>query len=136
MKAKEYYEKYKPLLTAEAVDTTGFSQMTDQQKQAVLEVIDHQVKEGIKKCLYDMSMEVRSLIEQRGAKTDSAAASIIREMNDRWNAMLRLIEKDGKPVLVKENAVARYWISQIPSLKKHIHIPKDEEEVEEDVGQH
>lgn len=95
MKAKEYYEKYKAALTS-----------GDGKEEA--------------KALHALNIELyedaKALANTRGAKTDEAFVSCLKEANDKWNAIanigpeLRLV-RDGfkKMCLMAAPQIKQYW---------------------------
>lgn len=95
MKAKEYYAKYHDQLLSED---------------------DQNSLEAISSLIYDLSMELKSLCETRNAKTDNAARSIVRELNDKYNAIVALFEaKDGGSP-IRRNGFLTYWEKKLPGL--------------------
>ena len=89
MKAIEYYEKYRT-----TIDT----------------------KKGIKELMIEMNNEAKELIKKRNAVTDNAGRSIIKELNQKWNALARIFEKAmGEPILVEDGFLAS-WKRKIPEL--------------------
>lgn len=95
MKAKEYFEKYKDLSPEDLHAKVGdiFREMCD---------------------------DTTKLIKMRNVRNNSGTASIIREMNDKWNALARMFqEKHGAPIM-RENGFLNYWKYEIPELKFYI----------------
>lgn len=96
MKAKEYYAKY-------------HDQLISPDDQTSLEAISD--------LIYDFSMELKTMCEQRRAKTDDAARSIVRELNEKYNAIVALFEvKDGGSPICRDRFFT-YWSKRIPGLK-------------------
>ena len=88
MKAVDYFIKYK-----EKILTSG----------------------GIADLIIEMSNEIKEIAIKRSSN-DSAVISILKEMNQKWNALCVLLEKEyGKPILVR-NGFMSYWKKQIPGL--------------------
>ena len=75
MKAKEYFEKYDEDIWQEAHDP--------------------QVKTDgpMAKMFIDFSSEIKDIIKQRNIKSDRAVLALIEELNQKWNAVVRLFEK-------------------------------------------
>jgi hypothetical protein len=69
MKAKEYYEKYKECLNSNDAKTA--------------------IK-GLSCIMTDLEEEYKKIIILRGARTDGAKLSIIKELNQKWNAIIKL----------------------------------------------
>lgn len=101
MKAKEYYELMK-----------NYPDNKDGLLNAVSMVID-----GLNK-------EVKDLLESRRVKTDRAAVAVIKELNDKWNAIVALYEKDHDFCPLSRNAFLRSWIKRLPGSEKYIEIPR------------
>ena len=75
MKAKEYFEKYDDDIWKEAHDPAV---ITDG---------------AFAKLFIDFCTETKLLAEQRKAKSDQSILAIIREQNQKWNAVSNLFEK-------------------------------------------
>lgn len=85
MKAKEYFDKYKNGLASEDKDTyvLTFREM---------------YQEMFKECVNTM--------ETRQVKQNNAVVSVFKEMNDRYNAICRLLAKEYGESPIKENGFA------------------------------
>lgn len=85
MKAKEYFQKYDDAIWEEshdpAVHTDG----------------------PISKLFIDLSVEMKEILLKRNAKTNNAVDNVIREMNDKWNAIGRMFTKKYGESPLKEN---------------------------------
>lgn len=64
----------------------------------------------IGKCIFlDFCDDARELIKKRNMKTDEAALGLIKELNDKWNAMVRIFEKHyGFSFFIKDGFKI-YW---------------------------
>lgn len=82
LKAKDYFEKYKETIM------TG---------------------EGVHELLTEMSTEVTDIAKQRNIKTDAGLLSILREMNQKWNALERMFEKEFNTPILKVNGFKALW---------------------------
>lgn len=85
MKAKEYLEKF---------------------DKEVKELGDRQATTNL---VNEMIGEIKDMIDVRGATTEGAVVSILRELNQKWNALCRLdnhtrFKKDGFIKYVKHRA--------------------------------
>lgn len=78
MKAKEYFEKY--------------------DKSIVEEAIQPEVKKdgAIAQLYIEMFSEMKKIIEIRHIQNDNSLMSLVREQNDKWNAIERLFIKKYK----------------------------------------
>jgi len=90
MKAIDYFNKYK-------------LSITDNKKLTEL--------------LIDMNHEVQEIAKKRNTNSDSSTISIIKEMNQKWNKLCAIYEKEyGEPIL-KRNGYMKYLQADIPQLK-------------------
>ena len=95
MKAKDYY-----------------NQMIAENPQTEDEFI-----QSIGKVIEGLNAESKELIKKRKAQRNDAIRGIIRELNNKWNALVSLWEKDhnGKAP-IRRNAYWDAWVKQIPEL--------------------
>jgi hypothetical protein len=102
MKAKEYFEKYRELIADPFYvdDETGNS--------------------GITLLFIDMSSEFRTICHMRNVKTDSGAVSILKELNQKWNAINALFKKEYGYEPLAEDGFKKGWIKQMPVLADHM----------------
>lgn len=95
MKAKEYYEKYAAELLSGDYDT---------------------VKQAEEKLTIEFMDEVSAISEKRKVSRPEALVDIIKELNQKWNALRSLfIKLDRKPVLA-ENGFRDLIQDQIDKL--------------------
>lgn len=95
MKAKEYYAKY---------------------KERVASLDDKESIQAICEMLADLSAEAKAVIDKRNVKTDCGGVAVLREMNDKYNAVCRMLEEEYKhPILVRDGFLI-CWRKQIPAL--------------------
>ena len=66
-----------------------------------------------------MHAEIKELIVKRKAVRDSAVAAIIREQNDKWNAVIGIYEKKNVTCPLARNAIWKNWVKIIPGLDKY-----------------
>lgn len=99
MKAKEYFEKYETLILTDA--STG--------------EVGH-----IKQLLYDLSGEAQELCKSRKAVTDDAAIAVLKEQDQKWNAICSLYKKKYDSCPVPRNMFKKFWIHLMPELKTRI----------------
>ncbi len=96
-KAKDYYEQY---------------------KLAMLN--DDMIVDAIRDLIGDLNLEVKELQEVRHVKFDRAIYPILKEMNQKWNAIVRLFEKEYGVSPIKTDGYKIYWINKIPRLEGKI----------------
>lgn len=66
-----------------------------------------------------MNAESKELIAKRKAIRDQAVAAVIREQNNKWNAIIAIYEKKTGNCPLARNAIWRHWVKLIPSLDKY-----------------
>lgn len=99
MKAKEYYIPIK-----DAIDSGKAED----------------IKTVVSDMILNMNDEVEELCEKRHVQFDRGIYPIIKEMNDKWNAVVRLVEKDYRQSPILRDGYKKFWINQIPELEGHI----------------
>lgn len=99
MKAKEYYTTIKP-----AIELGTATAITDAVNQMFLM----------------MNREVYDMQEKRHVRFDRGMYPIIKEMNDKWNAVVRLVERDFGESPIIYDGYKEFWIRKIPGLKEHV----------------
>lgn len=99
MKAVQYFEKYREQI----IDTD--------EKKAV---------EAIGQLVYDLSMEAKEMIRSRHVKTNSGAVAVILELNQKYNAVCRLFQKNYGTSPLLQNGFLTYWAKQIPELTRYV----------------
>lgn len=93
MKAKDYFEKYREPLHQTANKEARGKIITD--------------------IFIEMSAEGSQLGKTRNIQREEALTAIIEEMNGKWNALVRLVEKEfGAGVLVRD-VFRKVWAEQL-----------------------
>lgn len=92
MKAKDYYKLIKQAKPSELPEAVG-------------EIVD------------GMNREVKELINKRHVKTDERVRAIILELNNKWNAIVSMFEKDYGYPLLERNKFKNLWGKYYPHLK-------------------
>ena len=93
MKAKDYFDKYE-------VATVAFGG-----KNAADAITDMTI---------EMCKEVETLYNARGGKTNSALAGVIKEINQKWNAVSSLFEKKYGVSPMKRNGFIEFLKHALP----------------------
>ena len=93
MKAKEYYSKYE----------------ADMHKKETS-------NEAISKMLIELCDESQQKLTDRRAKSNSALLGVLKEFNDKWNAIVALDEKKYGASIIRYNGFKLFWLSQMPLL--------------------
>ena len=99
MKAKEYFAKYEQDLVSENTDKCSTA---------------------IAGLLTDMNAEVKKLMEVRHAKFDRGGFAVLKEMNEKWNALVRLFEKKYGVTPIIRDGFRTWWIHERPQLQDYI----------------
>lgn len=94
MKAKEYYEQI----------MAKNPQTADEMAIAVGDVV------------IGLNREAAELVKKRNAKRNDAVRAVIREQNNKWNAIVGLFEKKQGISPIRRNAYLDVWVKQIPEL--------------------
>lgn len=95
MKAKEYFEKYESLI------------LTDIREESTTYTTE---------LVVELNKEVDTLYKDRNGKSNSALVGVLKEINQKWNAIGTLFEKKYGVSPLKRNGFLEYWKSQIPEL--------------------
>ena len=99
MKAREYYAPIKKAIDAGDKDALDLA---------------------VKVMLIGMIGEVRDLRKKRNIHSDRRLISLIKEMNGKWNAVVRLIEKEYGATPIIRDGYKVFMIHEIPELEGHI----------------
>ena len=95
MKAKDYFTKYEQALA---------SDNSDECSTAIAEMLN------------EMNSEVQNLLKVRHVKTDAGTFPIFKEMNQKWNAIVRLFEKKYGATPIVKDGFQLYWVRKMPQL--------------------
>ena len=92
MKAKEYIEKYRSGIESGDVNA---------------------VNKAINDLAIEMSQEAAQIMTQRGAVRESAIVAVMKEQNDKWNAIVKEF-----PEILQRDGFKRLWLHRMPELQK------------------
>lgn len=95
MKAKDYFTKY---------------------EQALVSSDAEECSSAIANMLNEMNSEVQNLLKARHVKTDAGTLPIFKEMNQKWNAIVRLFEKKYGATPIVKDGFQLYWVRKMPQL--------------------
>lgn len=99
MKAVEYFEKYKELISNKNEEIS---------------------REGVINLVMDLSRELNDLLDKKNIKTDHGVIGAVKEQNSKWNAMIPMFEKEfGQPILAR-NGFNKYIVSILPETEKSL----------------
>ena len=115
MKAKDYVSKHYDALTV--ADFHFDPPKTPEEKERIIKEIDERQRKAIAELLIDLNKEVAEIRDRRGVKTDTLMVAILREMNDKWNAICDQIEKRYGSEILLHDGFKMYWIDKRPEIK-------------------
>ena len=97
MKAIEYYEQFGERVYQEAVKSSCNNALSDLVAAFV--------------------REMKELIDSRKVQSNRGTVAVIREMNEKWNALVAIFEKRKGDSPIKRNGFRLYMELEIPALK-------------------
>lgn len=96
MKAKDYFTKY---------------------ESSIINSDDKGFVDAVSKMMIELNSEVKDLISARHIRTDSGTIAVFKEMNQKWNAIVRLFEtKYGWSPIIRDG-YQLFWIREMPELR-------------------
>ena len=96
-KAKEYYDKYR------------------------IRLIDVGTRNrSVHALIIEFNEEALDLMSMRNVRFDMGVYPIIKELNDKWNAIARLFQREYGTSPIAENGYRRLWLRKMPELKEKI----------------
>jgi len=98
MKASDYFEKYSPKLQTWSLD--------DQKLPPFLN--DH----DLYTLIMDFNHETQDIIKTRHIQFDRAMPALLKEQNDKWNALCRLFEKKSGGSPIRLDGFKLFWEHQ------------------------
>ena len=97
MKATDLYEKYSVPLMSVALRNTA-----------------------TKALFFDLDKEMTDIMHVRNVKFDRGIYPIMRQQNDKWNALVRMFQKEFGTSPISENGFRKLWLHRMPQLKNKI----------------
>lgn len=94
MKAKDYFEKYE----------TRMMKNDDDGLKAIGEL------------MYELVIEAKTLINTRHVNTNSGSVAVLKELNNKWNALCNLFEKKYGVSPIIRDGYKKYWLKEMPIL--------------------
>lgn len=91
MKAKDYYNKYRPMIY-EAPD--GIEMELRNGRVIHLPKTEGELFDIVNQVFKEFATDYRKIIDQRKIKTPRALRSIIEEVNTKWNTFVNLFEQE------------------------------------------
>ena len=98
MKAKDYYEQFGAALLAESYHEEKFDELN--------------------KLVMAFVREEKEIIESRKMCTDRGAVAVIKEQNEKWNALVAIFEKKHGVSPIVRNGFMILMKSKIPELER------------------
>lgn len=98
MKAKEYFDLY---------------------DRAICEEVGRDCVE-VNKLLLALSGEAKDICDKRHSSNDLVTYAILRELNQKWNAICNLFERKYQVEILRRNGFKEFWVLRIPDLKGKI----------------
>lgn len=99
MKAKDYYEKYGEAILNEALrDDGSIEHLTD--------------------LVGGFLRETKDIIAIRRLKKDRSVVAVIKEQNEKWNALCAIFQKELGQEVLRRNGFMAYMKQEIPELEK------------------
>lgn len=99
MKAIEYYEKYHDSI------------MSTNEKCSLQAVSDF---------IVDLSHEVGILSQARKCRTNSSIIAVLKEVNEKYNAVMRIFKKKNGITPLIPNGFLEFWKRKEPSLSRFL----------------
>jgi len=98
MKAIDYFDTYRTKLCQPLISS-------------------EEATEVCKTIFFKFCDETKKLAEIRHVKEDAGLISIIKEQNDKWNCLVRILQKKHGMSVLKEDGFAKFWEHEIKGLK-------------------
>lgn len=99
MKAKQYFEKHQQEMTC-----------GDEKR----------VQAAINQLVLELNDEAKDMLKARNVNTDRAAVSILRELNDKYNAVIGLFEKHYGASPLMRDGYLNLWKNRIPTIQQYL----------------
>lgn len=99
MKAKQYFEKHQQEMTC-----------GDEKR----------VQAAINQLVLELNDEAKDMLKARNVNTDRAALSILRELNDKYNAVIGLFEKHYGASPLMRDGYLNLWKNRIPTIQQYL----------------
>lgn len=98
MKAKDYLEEFGQQLIDSEPDFEQF-------------------RHAASKIIIRMNDELFEMQKKRHISTNQGAVSMLKELNDKWNALVTLFEKKYGHSPIVRNGYRTYWLKEMPKLQ-------------------
>ena len=97
MKAKDYLEEFGQQLIDSENDADKSQELLDQ-------------------LVSRFNADMYETLEKRHIRVDKGVAPLLKEFNDKWNALVSLMEKEYGHSPIARNGYRAYWLDAMPSL--------------------
>jgi hypothetical protein len=71
-----------------------------------------------------MVNEIKNLIAVRHIQRDESRLSVLKEMDNKWKAIVRLVHKSSYDIDIDDDEFILYMYDNVPEFKKFIHVEK------------
>lgn len=61
--------------------------------------------------------EMVDIIRLRKSQRDSSVAAVVREQNDKWNALCRIFEERTGGACLEKDRFLKFWVEAIPDMR-------------------
>lgn len=99
MKARQYFEKHRQEMTC-----------GDEKR----------VHESINQFILELNDEAKDMLKARNVNTDRAAVSVLRELNDKYNAVIGLFEKNYGASPLMRDGYLNLWKNSMPKIQEYL----------------
>ena len=99
MKARQYFEKHRQEMTC-----------GDEKK----------VQAAINQLVLELNDEAKDMLKSRNVYTDRAAVSVLRELNDKYNAVVGLFEKHYGASPLMRDGYLNLWKNRMPTIQQYL----------------
>ena len=77
--------------------------------------------DAVSKLFIEMSGEVATILKDRKVVKSGGVIAVLKEMNDKWNAIISLYEKKWRqPAPISRNGFSKVWMNKMPELQGHL----------------
>lgn len=99
MKARQYFEMHRQEMTC-----------GDEKR----------VQAAINQLVLELNDESKDMLKSRNINTDRAAVSVLRELNDKYNAVVGLFEKHYGASPLMRDGYLNLWKNRIPTIQQYL----------------
>lgn len=71
---------------------------------------------AIGELMYELIIEAKTLSDARNVKTTGGSVAVLKELNNKWNAICNLFEKKYGVSPIIRDGYKKYWLKEMPIL--------------------